>query len=279
MKRNKLYLVGAFVAFICLSSKPKGTSTRDDNMALGNPSNATSTLADLNNYLLQKTDYSLSYNNSKGTANWVSWHLSAAWRGKARRKDAFATDISLPVNFVKITPANYKNTGFDKGHICPSNDRNRSVRDNRETFLMTNMIPQAPYNNQQTWRYLEGYCQQLSLEGNEMYIIAGPSGSLGEGENGTAASIADGKVTVPEKVWKVIVVLQNGNDDIKRITSATRVIAVIMPNTQKVNAHSWNHYRVSVDQVEKLTGYDFLSVLPVSLQDTLESRKDTVQIK
>ena len=183
--------------------------------------------------------------------------MSAAWIGNVARKDAFAVDPLLPNNFSKIKPANYSNSGFDKGHLCSSKDRTKNKRDNKETFLMTNMIPQSPINNQQTWRFLEEYCQTLAMNGNEMYIVAGPSGTGGEGDKDEAKSIAKGKVNVPKKVWKVIIVLENGENDINRITSSTRSIAVIMPNTQNVNAHPWDYYRVPVDKVEELTGYDF----------------------
>lgn len=296
MKQNKYLIIGTCAISIFFSSYKREiivttqssctqvsiadqAATRDDNMALGNPSKATNSVTDMNNYLMQKIDYTLSYNNSKGTANWVSWHLSTAWRGGAPRKNIFATDKSLPPNFLKVTPASYKKTGFDKGHMCPSNDRDGSARDNRETFLMTNMVPQAPNNNRKTWVSLEKYCQTLAQEGNEMYIIAGPSETGGEGEKGIASALAKDKVNVPKKVWKVILVLKNGDNDITRITSSTRVIAVVMPNTQSVNANSWDYYRVSVDQIEELTGYDFFSALPASVEDVIESKKDTVTVK
>ncbi|HEX7414593.1 MAG TPA: DNA/RNA non-specific endonuclease [Bacteroidia bacterium] len=253
-------------------------STRDNNMALGNPSNATSNICDFNNYLLVKGDYSLSYNRSNGTPNWVSWHLSMAWKGNAPRVDRFAGDATLPSDWVKVFPSNYANSGFNKGHMCPSADRDASPEDNKETFKMTNMVPQSPKNNQQTWRYLETYCQNLAKNGNEMYIMSGPYGSGGEGANGYATSMGNGKVKVPSKMWKVVVVLPDGSNDLSRITTTTRVIAVIMPNTQSVNTHPWAYYRVSVDQIEALTGYNFLSAVPASIQNAIEAHADNVPI-
>jgi endonuclease G, mitochondrial len=252
-----------------------GTPTRDDNMALGNPSAATTATTNLNNYLMVKPQYALSYNSAKGGANWVSWHLSSAWKGTAVRLDNFAPDLNLPTGFVRVATADYTNTGFDRGHQCPSDDRDGSATDNTATFLMTNMLPQAPNLNRVTWEALEAYCRTLLTAGNELYIIAGGYGSGGSGSNGgVTTTIANGKIAVPARCWKVIVVLPVGITDVARINAATRVIAIDMPNQQTVSAYPWGTYRTSVDAIEAATGYDILSALPLLVQGSVESVVD-----
>ncbi len=251
-------------------------ATRDNNLAMGNPSGAVASTSSPNNYLLAKPQYTLSYNNAKGTANWVSWHLSTAWKGSAPRSTSFITDALLPSGFTKVATSWYTNTGFDRGHLCPSEDRDGSTEDNQATFTMTNIIPQAPVCNQQTWKNLEDYSRTLMSAGNELYIIAGPLGTGGSGSSGgTTSTIHSGDVTVPSHVWKVIVVLPVGSSDVSRVSTSTRVIAVRMPNTQSVNAQPWGNYRVSVDSLEAATGYNFLSSVPASVQSTIEARVDT----
>ncbi len=120
------------------------TATRDDNLALGNPSSATADASNPNNYLLVKPQFVLSYNNARGTPNWVSWHLSSAWKGDAPRQKTFTTETLLPSTFVKVATSWYTSTGFDRGHLCPSEDRDGSIDDNKATFFMTNIMPQAP---------------------------------------------------------------------------------------------------------------------------------------
>jgi endonuclease G len=246
---------------------------RENNMAPGNPSNANKASG---NYLIQKPQYSLSYNGQTGTANWLSWHLSAAWKGDEPRCNCFSPDNTLPAGFVRALPSDYSRTGFDKGHLCPSDDRDGSHEDNAATFLMTNIAPQAPNLNRDVWEKLESYCRKLVAQGNELYIIAGCYGSGAKGEQGYAGKIA-GKITVPARFWKVILVLPEGENDLGRINRDTRLIAVDMPNEQSVNTYSWSHYRTSVDAIEKATGYDLLSAIPAEIQQVLESRIDKAE--
>lgn len=247
-------------------------ATRDANMALGNPSQAGK--LNLDNLLIERTQYTLSYNNSKGTPNWVCWHLSSAWKGNAPRSKNFFTNTDLPRGCYEVSPKDYSKSGFDRGHMCPSDDRDGSVADNEATFLMDNIVPQAPKNNQEVWNELEEHARRLTAQGNELYIIAGIYGRGGENKDGEyKTTIANGRITVPAHVWKIVVVLPNGDNDLKRITEKTKVIAVDMPNTQGVAQHNWQYYQTSVDEIEAKTGYDFLSNISPQLQNVLEGKQ------
>lgn len=254
---------------------PNDQPTRDDHLALGNPSEAVASVVLADNYLMTKPQFALAYNNSRGTATWVSWHLSEAWKGSAERCDCFTPDFALPVDLFAAETSDYTNTGFDRGHMCPSDDRDGSDADNAVTFLMTNIMPQAPQMNQATWRNMEDYARDLIYEGHELYIIAGGYGSGGSGsQGGTTYTLAGGSITVPSRYWKVMVVLPVGGDDLSRVSSETRVIAVDMPNAQTVTSLPWGSYRTSVDAIEDSTGLDLLSLVPGSLQALLESPVD-----
>lgn len=250
----------------------------EEQMLLGNPSGATAEISNHNNYLISRPQYALSYSRNRGTPNWVSWHVSRDWLGSAPRQDNFRTDMTLPDGWYRVKSASYSGSGFDRGHNTPSADRTKSEADNAATFLMANIIPQAPRNNQETWANLEDYTRDLVQAGQEVYVIMGSYGIGGTGSNGSANKIDEGRVTVPSRIWKVLVVLPEGNNDLSRIDTNTRVIAVNTPNTQSVRS-DWGTYRTTVDAIEKATGYDLLSALPNEIEEVLEGRvdKDPVQ--
>ncbi len=259
---------------------PRGnaeTGTRNrlnvNHLALGNPSNATPD--DPTNYLLTRPEYALSYNRAKNTANWVSWHLSNRWKGDAKRSPGFAPDEALPAGFYRVETRDYSGSGFDRGHLCPSDDRDFSPLENAATFRLTNIIPQAPANNQGPWRELEEYARTLAARGSELYIVAGPAGQGGTGTNGPATTIGRGaqQIVVPRWTWKIVAVVPRGATT-AALPVPTRVIAIQMPNDQSVEHHHWGEYRVSVAEIEKLTGYDFFRFLPKDAQRTLETRAD-----
>ncbi|MET4105630.1 DNA/RNA non-specific endonuclease [Hymenobacter sp. UYP22] len=249
------------------------TATRDGNLAMGNPSGATTSTTNYTNYLMNKTQFSMSYHRDRGIPNWVSWHLSSAWLGSTARQDNFAADAALPSGWYRPGSTSYSGSGFDRGHNCPSADRTGSVADNSATFLMSNMMPQAPNNNQRTWANLENYCRTLVNAGNELYIICGSYGKGGTGANGYYTTLDAGRVTVPARCWKVIVVLPVGTGDAARVTTGTRVIAINTPNDNSLST-TWGSYRTTVDAIESATGYDLLSSVSSSVQAVVEARVD-----
>jgi endonuclease G len=237
----------------------------DNPLTLGNPSNATTDVAFPANYLMPKPQYTLSYNRDKGTPNWVAWRLDTTWLGTTDRQDDYRPDPDLPAGWYQVQSSDYSGSGFDRGHMCPSGDRTRSVEDNSATFLMTNFVPQLPANNQGPWNDFENYCRTLANAGNELYIFSGGQGSLG--------TIANGRVTIPAVTWKVVLVLPNGSNDLQRVNKSTRTIAIVVPNQGTVT-NNWRLYRTTVRRVEHLTGLNFFSRVSPMAQQIMENRID-----
>lgn len=249
----------------------------NSNLLFGNPSAAQTSATLMDNYLIDQKYYVESYNATKGTPNWVSWHLDASNTTSAvSRSDSFAGWAGVLSGWYQVQSTSYSGSGFDRGHNCPSADRTSSAGANAATFLMTNMIPQAPQNNQQTWGNLENYLREQVVEGNEVYIVMGSYGTGGVGSNGSANTINNGHVNVPSNVWKIAVVLPVGDNDISRVTAATRVIAVNTPNINTIDK-DWTKYIVSVKDIETATGYTLLSSLPAAVRTAIETKKDSGQ--
>jgi endonuclease G len=275
---NTDQLTSNYVATFTVATGDDPAYPSDVHLAFGNPSGATADINEPNNYLMVKPEFTLSYNRDRGIPNWVSWHLADEWIGSLARVDTFRADPAVPADWYRVTHVDYASSGFDRGHMVPNADRDPATSSpiNQATFLMTNMIPQAPDNNQGPWANLENYLRTL-LPANEIYIVAGGSGTGGTGSNGSKTTIANGKVTVPARTWKVALVIpkQNG-DDVSRVNASARTIAVNMPNIQGIrtnpnNPNDWQNYLVSIDQVEALTGYDFFSNLPDAVENSIEA--------
>jgi len=256
----------------------------NSNMLFGNPSGATPSAVSTNdNYLLDQGYYIESYNATKQEPNWVCWHLDASNIGTSGRSNNFAGFAGLPTGDFAVQSDSYDYAvyGFDRGHNCPSADRTSSTSANNATFLMTNMIPQAPNNNQQTWGNLENYIRSLVTTGYEAYIIMGTYGTGGTGLYGpfntiTYSKYSAEKINVPSNVWKVAVILPVGNGDLARVSASTRVISVNTPNINSINSN-WKLYITTLDAIEKATGYTLLSALPTSVHDALKVKVDPGQ--
>ena len=235
-------------------------------LALGNPSGAGA--SDSNNFLLINKFYALSYNRAKAIPNWAAWRISKSELGDFPRPDPdpFRPDDRLPNGWTRVTPSDYTNSGYDRGHLCPSADRSASVEGMSETFLMSNMTPQTADLNRGAWQKLEGYLRTLVTRGFDVYIYAGVYGEQKKIKK---------KISVPTNDWKIAVAVPAGQS-ISSINEKTRVIAVDMPNVKGIKNADWQTYRTTVRQIEQTAGLDLLSNLPQNIQDALETKVDRI---
>jgi endonuclease G len=231
---------------------------------LGLPSPAST--SSWNDYLSVKSQYVLSYNSARKIPNWVSWELNSSYLGSAARQDDYRTDSTLPAGMPQATLADFSGSGWDRGHLCPSGDRTKTTAANSQTFILSNMVPQSQDSNGGPWAALETYSRSLAAD-NELFVIAGGAFS------GGAQTIGNG-VEIPDDMFKVVVVLDDAGQP---VTTATRVIGVLIPNDDSAISpgDSWRQFRISVDDIEELTGLDFLSAVDPAVQAVIESRVDT----
>ncbi|MCA1608845.1 MAG: DNA/RNA non-specific endonuclease, partial [Acidobacteria bacterium] len=185
-------------------------------LPMGNPSGATADPGNEDNFLLIKKSSVVSYNNRRGTANWIYWRTTGSDLGEPLLRPDFQPDPTLPDSFISIFPSHYSGSGYDRGHLVPSADRFGDADTNAETFHMTNIVPQSASLNQYTWEKLERNARGIVRRGGEVHTFAGVYGESHRLKN---------RVTVPTNCWKIIIVMKSGGGSAELINDKTRIIA------------------------------------------------------
>ena len=265
--RNLFFAGGTLLLFVGFQAGASiGVSWQ---MQLGNPSTASADTNNHDHYLIQRAVEAIDYNDRLGEPNWVSWDLTVSDIGSSGRSSSFYTDTNLPPNFNRVKYSDYTYSGYDRGHMCPSEDRTDNTNDNKAVFFMSNIVPQTPDNNQGVWGNLENYCQALAQAGNELLIICGPSSFDGARIN------TNGPVYIPGYTWKIAVIVQPGSGSaLSRINYGTRVIAVNVPNIAGIRSVPWTNYLTSVNQIQMNTGFIFFTALPAHVAAVLRAKVD-----
>jgi endonuclease G len=241
-------------------------ATLSPHTALGLPDD--STVGRLDRWLLVKPQFVTSYDTTRKTPRWVAWRLDASWFGSATRATSFRRDAQLPTTAGQARDDDFRNSGLERGHLCPSADRTRTDPDNDATFVFTNVVPQTRASNGGTWATFEDDAREYARQGKTVMLVAGPVFGV------TPQAIGAG-VPVPLSTFKVAVVLDSTSAAPAAVTTSTRVIGVLVPNTSTVSG-DWRAHRVSVRSLEQLTGLDFLADVPRAVQDLVETRVDAL---
>ncbi len=208
--------------------------------------------------LLCRTGYALAHNPARKTPDWVAEHLTREQASSSLpRSNDFRPDPDLePGQRAELN--DYKNSGYDRGHMAPAGDMRWNKEAMSESFFLSNMAPQiGPGMNRGIWKELEGKVRDWAIKRGELYIFTGPiyaGGSSGK-------TIGANDVAVPTHFYKIIF------DPIR-----VETIAFIMPN-RALKTKDLPTYIVSIDQVETETGLNFLSNISEQIQGLVESGK------
>ena len=209
-----------------------------------------------NDQIITHTAYTLSFNKSCRMANWVAYELTAEETVPVvKRNNHFVPDPQLAS--CAISNADYKGSGYDKGHLAPSADMCFSYKTMEESFYLSNMSPQNPSFNRGIWSKLEGQVRQWAVDDKAVYVVTGTILSKG------LPTIGTGRITVPAFFYKVI--MDYTEPEIKGI-------GFILPNIG--SQEPLQHFAVTIDSVEKVTGTDFFYQLPDNQEKVIESTLD-----
>ncbi len=234
------------------------------------------------NLLLEKPQYTLSYNGTGNIPNWASFQINKSWifldEEKNLSKRGFTNDRSLPPDFYQVTNNDYKNRApYVGGHQTPLASRSITLKDSKSVNLLTNIVPQQKDHNS-FWEKFENYGQDFAKEGKEVYVINGID-SIKDNLD------AGGKdIQIPANIWKVMVVLDKPGAD----PSATPVYAVgfYYPNENPGDiATKWRNKDWSkiddrtqrpvwsLEEIENQIGYDLFPLLPQEIKQDIKDIK------
>lgn len=206
--------------------------------------------------MLDDEAFRIYYNNDLRIPNAVVYELTRkeASSHSAKRRDEFTEDPNVANS---ASPTDYLGSGYDRGHMAPAGDMKWSQHAMNRTFMMSNICPQRHDLNAGAWNDLEIRVRQWAKRDSALIVITGPiigenPKRIGRGRN----------IAVPKAFFKVIYA---------PFANPRRAIAFIMPNADDV-ASQLDRYAVSIDEVERATGYDFLYVLPDNLEDVVEAQ-------
>ena len=195
--------------------------------------------------ILPYAGFHLAYNEQFEQAAWVAYVLTREEieQGEIERTDNFRQDTFILSG--SATPKDYRGSGFDRGHLAPAGDMKWSREAMSQSFLMSNMSPQLPAFNRGIWRRLETEVRNWAVEKDSLYVITGPLFAASDsqiGENG---------VGVPGYYFKVLVDLSPPDHD---------MIAFLLPHSG--SSEELEQFAISVDSLERFSGYDFFSEAP-----------------
>ncbi|MGL5059984.1 MAG: DNA/RNA non-specific endonuclease [Microcoleus sp.] len=259
---------------------------KSKHLLLGNPGEARFTRGsnpNPQNFLIERPQYTLSYSDDNKTPNWASWQLNKTWISNEERKDTFHQDDTLPPDWDRV-PKNSFPDGWTRGHLTPNADRNRNLKDMDSTYFMTNMIPQHSNNNSGVWGDVEDFARKIVEDKDkELYIIAGGYGSQGTFIPKPPPDNITFEVNIPDRVWKIMVVLDRPGQKLADLNANTQIIAVDFPNSTVPDgpvSPKWTNYIIDIATIEKTLAesgmnYDLLSNISEDIKSSLKTKKFT----
>ncbi|KAK3587995.1 hypothetical protein CHS0354_014516 [Potamilus streckersoni] len=210
--------------------------------------------------LMYYTNHVLAYDRAKRTPVWVAEHLTAeTLKGYASRKnEKFLPDPRIPEMF-SAQNSDYQGSGWSRGHMSPAGNHKISKEAMKDSFFLSNIVPQNYENNAGFWNRLEMYCRDLTKNFQSVRIISGPLVMPYEEEGKKFIKyqiIGNSEVAVPTHLYKIIVA--------ERKSQPVALGVFIIPNEPLDFSHHLTKYQITLPQLESRTGINFVPKLDLS---------------
>jgi endonuclease G len=209
-----------------------------------------------NEILISHAGYTLLYNEKYEQANWVAYELTSAETNSIyNRTNQFLVDPKISTGSAQNS--DYAGSGYDRGHLAPAGDMGWSAQSMIESFYYSNMSPQVPSFNRGIWKNAESFTREAAIANHAIYVVTGPVFTS------NMTTIGSNKVAVPHAYYKVI---------LDYFEPELKAIAFVIPN--EASQLPLQHFAVSINEVEQMTGLDFFPLLKDTLEAKLENTFD-----
>ncbi len=216
-------------------------------------------------------NYSLEWDSKLKAQRWTCYQMYAGnsasnWKRKDWEKtkwhgDPFQVDPQLPAD-CRTSDADYKNSGYDRGHICPSADRLYSQDVNEQTFYFSNMHPQSHGFNAGIWDKMEKQVRAWNTASFRDTLFVCKGGTIDASRKQVRAHTKSG-IIVPKYFFMAVLCKKDGK---------YKAIAFWAEHTTKSSAGELIvPHMISVDELEKRTGIDFFCNLPDNVENQVEA--------
>ena len=210
--------------------------------------------------------YSLEYSYKYKHSYWIAYRFDNTTGGNVGRNEAYKPDPELPSQYA-AKHNDYTNSGYTRGHLCASSDRQYSKEANQQTFYMSNISPQSGNGFNQSgsaWNTGEDKVQawgyNISRSTDTLYVVKG--GTIGEG---MIKGYIKKEIAIP-KYFFMAVLFRSGDN--------YKAIGFYMPHENlkdDPDKKDPKKYLMSIDALEQETGIDFFHNLPDNIENTVEA--------
>ena len=260
---------------------PRAEANKFDRAVLLSPSEVTASenthlrwgKPDCQRYLFHH-EFVLCYDTERRVPLWVMYELTKAEVKSLARRNGFRTDPRLLPD-ESATCGDYVNKGpgptFDRGHMVPNADMNRSKVAQANTYFLSNMSPQFSRFNQGVWARFEGHVRAWAKKFGKVHVVSGSVFDADDDQKPDAAADAKFKpptkrVAIPTHYYKILVREEAGGDLV--------ALASLLPHVTKDPPNSDGFIEeklVPIAEIKARSGVDFFPELPTATRKALES--------
>lgn len=198
--------------------------------------------------------FELVYNENTRLPDWVGYELTVEEvEGVTPRGKNFVQDPD--VKGVQADNEDYRNSGWDRGHMAPAGDMKMDEQSMSESFYFSNICPQNRNLNGGDWKSLEEMIRDYARKYSKVYVVCGPI--MG---NNIYGRLGPHKVVIPDAFYKVLLI---------ETKKGYETIGFVMKN--EAGHKSLSSYVKTIDEIEEITGLDFFPLLPDNIEKKVES--------